>query len=326
MSVAVLAGLGGAADKRYSLMTVKPAINTTIFPNTPTSYFWSASAFAGVFAAMPGTSPPLHAWVIRFGFGDGNPEDAEIANQVRLVRGGQSLGLLNVSRPTTDYVDNGDGSVTHTPTALTWKRCAEGQAWSGGTCNGTATPYTWAAATALKGTFAGKSDWRLPTQVELRSLVDFTFYGPAINSKIFPNTPTQDFWSSSAVVNTVPPYKAFSAWSVNLLTGNDDDYLYTTSSAQVLLVRGGQAVPTTTVSQPDCLFNWAEKTLPSYFPAGATTQTQSPYTFRYYPSTNYYLATSSSDNHVYYLGPTTGNKATDAGGDLTAWYGKAGCL
>lgn len=39
------------------------------------------------------------------------------AFQVLLVRTGQSFGsLLNPARPTTDYVDHGNGTVTHTPT------------------------------------------------------------------------------------------------------------------------------------------------------------------------------------------------------------------
>jgi hypothetical protein len=110
-----------------------PAINTMIFPNTPASNFWSASAVAHNSGG---------AWLVDFGSGNDFTSFKTGSNYVRLVRGGQSFGLLALSRPTTDYADQGDGTVTHTPTALTWKRCAEGLTWSGSTCSGTAKTYT----------------------------------------------------------------------------------------------------------------------------------------------------------------------------------------
>jgi len=51
--------------------------------------------------------------------------------------------------------------------------------------------------------FGGYSDWRLPTQEELRSIVDYGRYHPAIDTGYFPNTNTQlsnvdiyGYWSS----------------------------------------------------------------------------------------------------------------------------------
>jgi len=76
-------------------------------------------------------------------------------------------------------------------------------------------------------------------------------------------------------------------------------------------------------SQQECLFNWAEKTYSSVFaPAGGVSQSQSPYTYRYYEKTNAYLAISSSNNHVYYLG-TKG--VLEDQGDVSGWLAKAGC-
>ncbi|MFA7241626.1 MAG: DUF1566 domain-containing protein [Sulfuricellaceae bacterium] len=221
-----------------------PAINGTIFPNTPASYFWSASSYAG------GSDS---AWVVYFDYGNGSPNKT-YSYYVRLVRGGQSFGTLALNRPTTDYVDHADGTVTHAPTQLTWKRCAEGQAWSSGACTGAATVMTWTQAAALTGAFAGKSDWRLPTVSELRSLVDFTRDSLAINSTIFPNTPTSNFWSASGYAGD-----SDSAWYVNFYFGNDysgnkANYLY------VRLVRGGQSLGT---SSPTASLNGLTLSCPS---------------------------------------------------------------
>jgi len=57
-----------------------PSINTTIFPNTASSVFWSASPIAG-------NAP--YAWNVNFAEGT-NPSNVKATSQyVRLVRGGQ---------------------------------------------------------------------------------------------------------------------------------------------------------------------------------------------------------------------------------------------
>ncbi len=40
--------------------------------------------------------------------------------------------------PTSDFIDNKDGTVTHRTTGLTWMRCALGQMWTGLSCSGAA--------------------------------------------------------------------------------------------------------------------------------------------------------------------------------------------
>ncbi|MGV8805456.1 MAG: Lcl C-terminal domain-containing protein [Polaromonas sp.] len=51
-----------------------------------------------------------------------------------------------------------------------------------------------------KGGFAGHTDWRLPSQDELESLV-VVGVRPAICQKAFPDTPEVDFWTSSSPKN-----------------------------------------------------------------------------------------------------------------------------
>jgi endoglucanase len=79
--------------------------------------------------------------------------------------------------------------------------------------------------------------------------------------------------------------------------------------------------PTT---QAECLFNWAERTYPTLFAPAATSTTFAPWHYRYYWQTDAYLGTSSADNHVYYLGPSSGYGLLDVG-NLSSWLATAGC-
>lgn len=46
-------------------------------------------------------------------------------------------------------------------------------------------------------TLAGHSDWRLPSRIELVSLLDSTRTRPSIDVEAFPDTPSEWFWTSS---------------------------------------------------------------------------------------------------------------------------------
>ncbi len=79
------------------------------------------------------------------------------------------------------------------------------------------------------------------------------------------------------------------------------------------------------VSAVDCLFNWAERTYPELFaPAGVVSVTYAPYYYRYYSGTANYLATSSTDSHIWILGPVSGNNLIDVG-PVTNFMATAGC-
>lgn len=75
----------------------------------------------------------------------------------------------------------------------------------------------------------------------------------------------------------------------------------------------------------ECLFNWAEHQYPSLFhPSGAVSKGASTYYYRYYATTNTYLAVSTGSSHVYYLGPESSGKTLDVG-ELSVWLATAGC-
>ncbi|MDP2903677.1 MAG: DUF1566 domain-containing protein [Methylovulum sp.] len=90
--------------------------------------------------------------------------------------------------PTSDFIDNGDGTVTHKTTGLIWQRGAVGQTWTGSDCSGEVKGFSYAEAMALKSDFAGQSDWRLPNIAELQTILERENFNPVINTTIFPNT------------------------------------------------------------------------------------------------------------------------------------------
>jgi hypothetical protein len=128
--------------------------------------------------------------------------------------------------------------VTDTQTGLVWRRCAEGQAWTGSTCAGSAPSMTWDGALSHAQSQAASTGlaWRVPNVKELRSLVNLARTSPAIDTAAFPNTPSDWFWTST-------PYAgdADSAWVVDfyggyVLNGNRNYDYY----GAVRLVRVGQ--------------------------------------------------------------------------------------
>ena len=151
------------------------------------------------------------------------------------------LGLLcTLAWPAwAGFTDNNDGTITDTTTGLVWDKCSRGQTWSPGTCTGTASTHTWAAAlseatAANTASHRGHTDWRLPNVTEQESLVKMTAVNPAIEGAAFPNTPWNWFWSST----TYAPGPA-DAWVVDFGNGGTNAYRKT-FTFHVRLVRSGQ--------------------------------------------------------------------------------------
>ena len=87
------------------------------------------------------------------------------------------------------------------------------------------------------------------------------------------------------------------------------------------------------MAQIQCLFNWAELNYPtSFIPTKALTQwagagtgpiqQSNPYVYRYYATTNSYLAVTLPDVNVYYKGS---NSAVTSEGALTTWLSNSNC-
>jgi len=72
------------------------------------------------------------------------------------------------------YTDNGDGTVTDNVTGLLWQQCTNGLSGGGCAAGTTTNLYTWSQAVTLCASLslAGTS-WRLPTDFELITIVDY---------------------------------------------------------------------------------------------------------------------------------------------------------
>lgn len=126
---------------------------------------------------------------------------------------------LPQSAPGERFVVNADGTVRDKLSGLSWKRCSEGQ--SGTACEiGVAGTYSWREANALAAgsDFGGAKGWRLPTIVELATLLEYQCTMPAINLTVFPATPAVNYWSAT-------PYAGYAngAWNINFNDGVHDN-------------------------------------------------------------------------------------------------------
>jgi len=125
----------------------------------------------------------------------------------------------NISSTTPDerYHDNGDGSITDTKTGLEWSRCSIGQKWENNTCTGVAQPLLWSIASLIAATTEpspNKNRWRLPEIKELSELAELQCARPAINLRIFPNTPAAAYWTYTRFSN-----RDGSFWQVQFILG-----------------------------------------------------------------------------------------------------------
>jgi hypothetical protein len=96
------------------------------------------------------------------------------------------------------------GTVFDRLTGLMWQRSAG------------STPSSQAAATAActASRLGGYADWRLPTVLELVSIVDYTAISPSIDSAAFPGTTANLFWTVTPLAG-----RPHEAWYVQFIQG-----------------------------------------------------------------------------------------------------------
>ncbi|HEY3354653.1 MAG TPA: DUF1566 domain-containing protein [Polyangia bacterium] len=94
----------------------------------------------------------------------------------------------------------GAETVKDLVTGLTWQR------------NATTQTFTWQQGKEYCANLSlgGLTCWRLPSRIELVSIVDYTRSDPAIDAAVFPDTPSGWFWSASSYAGMTG-----AAWAVN---------------------------------------------------------------------------------------------------------------
>jgi hypothetical protein len=113
-------------------------------------------------------------------------------------------------------------------TGLTWQRAMASQI------------LDWPAARSYCEclTLGGHDDWRLPSRIELVSIVDFTRHDPAIDATTFPGTPNEWFWTASLLASSDTP----AAWYLGFFDG-DTHHAGTEVLYHARCVRGERAPP-----------------------------------------------------------------------------------
>lgn len=111
----------------------------------------------------------------------------------------------NPTKPDTLYqeVAGSQGAEVKDPTShLVWQRCLVGKLWDATAqqCTGTAKKMSWQAAMtpSLSAGQGAASRWRLPSYIELLTLVDLNCSGPAVNARWFGDSDATYLWSSSS--------------------------------------------------------------------------------------------------------------------------------
>lgn len=131
-----------------------------------------------------------------------------------------------------DYSTTPD-TATDSVTGLVWQRVPP------------TTTYSRADAVAYCETLdlGGRTDWRLPTRIELLSILDSTSTKPAINSTVFTGTPTSGlgsmFWTSTPDA----VYGAGFGWMVDFRYGQTNGGATATTTYGVRCVAGQGTAP-----------------------------------------------------------------------------------
>jgi hypothetical protein len=183
--------LGGHTDWRLPTrvelsslldLSVRPTVDPEAFADAPTGDFWSGTPVAGEADSR---------WTVNFTRGSILPTETGTAlASVRCVRGG------NPPPPGAPYAVEGM-TVVDIRTQLTWQR----QHSTG--------PLPWAEASGYCANLVlgGVPGWRLPSYVELMSLVDVRAgEGPTIDGDAFSSTSNSNFWTASKLSTAADRY------------------------------------------------------------------------------------------------------------------------
>lgn len=166
--------------------TSLPALDPIYFPGQPASVqYWSATEQAD------DSSSALQYWAAN---GDRTFSLKSTSRYVRCISG---------SIPSNQFQDNDNGTINDLSTQLMWLQCplqTSGAGDSTAACINIGL-ITWVDALNYCENleFADYSDWRLPSNREMASIIEYASYPVAINGTYFPTSSlTLGFWSSTS--------------------------------------------------------------------------------------------------------------------------------
>ena len=206
--------LGSIVERR----NFDPAINATVFPNTPGSYFWSASP--SIYAKY------ARGVVFNDGYEDANDKD-DYSYAVRLVRGGQ-YSLLSVTK-----AGSGSGTVAGSLPGVDCGQFCKGsfanEMFTNGSVILTATPDanstlgSWTNCPSASGnqcTVSSAGDRTVTATFKANQTITFTNPGP----KVFGTTPTLTATASSGLT---PSFTSATTGVCTITTGGELAFLST---------------------------------------------------------------------------------------------------
>lgn len=173
-----------------------PAIDSAVFPDTDSNYFWTSSVNA---------DQATHAWPTYFNDGHVVSFFKTKNYYARCVRGGEyrNNGVFE------KISFAGQDVILNKTTNLVWADAYSNK-------------ETWKSALKYCEdlNYGGVSNWRLPNINELKSLLNYSLKNPVTS---FPGMPLQSFWASTSYKG----YKEY-GWYVNFFSG--EVYYHTKSS------------------------------------------------------------------------------------------------
>jgi hypothetical protein len=154
----------------------QPSIDQAAFPGTPSDWFWTSSL---------AVDDPSSAWYVYFYFGYPKTDDMTSQFSVRCVRSART------AQATPPRYDVQASEALDPNTHLRWQRAVSPKSFS----------FPAARDYCSRLRVGEKKGWRVPTLGELLTLIDERARSPMIDSKTFPATPAEPFWSSSTFAN-----------------------------------------------------------------------------------------------------------------------------
>ena len=192
--------LGNASDWRLPTLAELSTLIDFNKSNPATPNVLQTNVTLGYWSATPLANGSGNAWTVSFVIGTEQAAQVTSNNHVRCVRG-------TTASHAGDRFTLATNTVTDTWTQLIWQRAPDASAET------TVSAKGYCDSLALDGS----TGWRIPNIVELRSIVDRSVSGPAIDGTVFPATPSEWFWASSGAAGS-----SVNFWSVYFSEGKSE--------------------------------------------------------------------------------------------------------